>query len=168
MRFVATSPRELLEGCVERFRPQAERAGVELLVDVPALPSIEVDPDRLGQSVGNLVHNAIKFTPSGGRVTVSAVVDGAVLRIAVSDTGVGIDPTDLPRIFERFYIADRARSGRGTGLGLAIVKHVVRAHCGTVDARSALGRGSTFTIALPLRGLPSRPSGSEPDHHSHE
>jgi two-component system phosphate regulon sensor histidine kinase PhoR len=144
-------PYAVLAACVERFRHMAERAGVTLALEAPAgLPLIRADPARLGQAVGNLVHNAIKFTPPGGRVTVAAAATAGALIVRVADTGSGIDPADLPRIFERFYVADRARSGRGTGLGLAIVKHVVRAHGGTVDARSVPGRGATFTITLPL------------------
>ena len=155
MEMAGVAPDELLAACVERFRHQAERAGVSLTLEVPdRLPRVRADGARLGQAVGNLIHNAIKFTPAGGRVTVGAEHDDQWLRIGVTDTGAGIDPADLPRIFERFYIADRARSGRGTGLGLAIVKHVVRAHGGTVDARSTPGRGSTFTITLPLSPHP--------------
>jgi signal transduction histidine kinase len=153
-------PEELLSRCVERFRHQAERAGVQLSLDVPdALPIIRADAARLDQAVGNLVHNALKFTPSAGQVTVSAAQSDGHLQVTVSDTGTGIDPADLPRIFERFYVVDRARSGRGTGLGLAIVKHVALAHGGSVDARSTPGRGSTFTITLPL--APSRHAGSD-------
>lgn len=156
-------PGALLTGCVQRFAHMAERAGVALtLVLPPELPRLHADAARLDQAVGNLIHNAIKFTPPGGAVRVSAAADGDVLHIRVSDTGQGIDPADLPRIFERFYVADRARSGtghnwgrtRGTGLGLAIVKHVARAHGGTVAVESTLGRGSTFTITLPLAGPP--------------
>ena len=151
MVMAEVAPRELLTGCVERFRHMAERAGVMLTLEAgDALPLIRADRERLGQAVGNLIHNAIKFTPPGGRVTVRAEQVGPDLRITVADTGSGIDAVDLPRIFERFYVADRARSGRGTGLGLAIVKHVVRAHGGTVTASSSPGRGSTFTITLPL------------------
>ncbi len=148
-------PREVLRGCVDRFAHMAERAGVTLTLDLPpTLPRLHADAARLGQAVGNLIHNAIKFTPPGGAVRVRAVADGDALRIQVADTGQGIDPTDLPRIFERFYVVDRARSGRGTGLGLAIVKHVARAHGGTVAAESTPGRGSTFTVTLPLVSTP--------------
>ncbi|MER3419370.1 MAG: PAS domain-containing sensor histidine kinase, partial [Chloroflexota bacterium] len=150
-------PRDVLAGCVQRFAHMAERAGVTLILDLPPeLPRLPADAARLDQAVGNLIHNAIKFTPPGGTVWVSAATDGAVLRIQVTDTGQGIDPADLPRIFERFYVADRARAGRGTGLGLAIVKHVARAHGGTVTAESTPGRGSTFTISLPLAGADGR------------
>jgi two-component system phosphate regulon sensor histidine kinase PhoR len=145
------APDELLAACVDRFRPMAERAGVDLALDaLPDLPPVQADATMLGQAVGNLIHNAIKFTPPGGRVAVSARAAVDELRIAVSDTGAGIDPAELPRIFERFYVADRSRSRRGTGLGLAIVKHVARAHGGTVEAHSDLGQGSTFTVHLPL------------------
>jgi two-component system phosphate regulon sensor histidine kinase PhoR len=142
---------ELLDDCVHRFRAQADRAGVELrLVQPESLPSIWGNPSQLSQALGNLVHNALKFTPAGGEVTVTGEDLGGRLRIVVADTGTGIDPADLPRVFERFYVADRARrGGGGTGLGLAIVKHVVRVHQGTVEAQSQLGRGATFTILLP-------------------
>lgn len=141
--------REILSACLERYRPQAERAGVALELEAGQLPGIQANAAQIGQAVGNLVHNAIKFTPSGGHVSVSARALQDGLRISVEDTGSGIDTADLPRIFERFYVGDRARSGRGTGLGLAIVKHVALAHGGSVDARSTPGTGSTFTISLP-------------------
>ncbi|HEX5216577.1 MAG TPA: ATP-binding protein [Vicinamibacterales bacterium] len=141
----------LLATSIDQFRHQAERTDITLRLDVPDLPPIRADADRLSHAVGNLIHNALKFTPPSGTITVAATcLDGAV-RISVSDTGSGIDPADLPRIFERFYVADRARSRRGTGLGLAIVKHVVRAHGGRVWVESTLGRGSRFTIEIPYR-----------------
>jgi two-component system phosphate regulon sensor histidine kinase PhoR len=150
--------RLIVVGCLDRFSPQAERAGVVLRMRAAeSLPQIEANGAQLGQAIGNLVHNAIKFTPSGGAVTVSARTEGTDIRIAVSDTGDGIDAADLPRIFERFYIGDRARSGRGTGLGLAIVKHVALVHHGSVEAKSARGQGSTFTISLPMTQSSSAP-----------
>jgi two-component system phosphate regulon sensor histidine kinase PhoR len=137
---------------VERLRPQAERAELRLDLDLPPdLPRVLADAERVQQVVTNLVHNAIKFTPPGGTVVVSAWTqeDEDEVIISVRDTGVGIPADDLPRIFERFYKADRARSGGGTGLGLAIAKHIVLAHGGRIWAESVEGRGSTFYVALP-------------------
>jgi two-component system phosphate regulon sensor histidine kinase PhoR len=108
-----------------------------------------VDAQRMEQVVVNLVHNAIKFTPSGGRISLAAQQKGNTCLITVTDTGIGISERDLPRIFERFYKSDRARSGGGTGLGLAIARHLVEAHGGNIWAESTEGQGSTFTIELP-------------------
>jgi two-component system phosphate regulon sensor histidine kinase PhoR len=142
----------MLEQAVERMRPQAERKGLKLGLEIaPELPSIVGDAQRLEQATVNLLDNAIKFTPEGGSVRVSAAaVDGAV-QVEVEDTGAGISAEKLPRIFERFYKVDRARGDRGTGLGLAVVKHTVEAHGGTISARSEEGRGSTFTFTLPVQ-----------------
>ena len=119
----------------------------------PNLPSITGDAQRLEQALVNLIDNAIKFTPEGGSVRVSAkTVDGGV-QVDVEDTGDGISAEKLPRIFERFYKVDRSRGDRGTGLGLAVVKHTVEAHGGTIRARSQEGHGSTFTFMLPLSGM---------------
>lgn len=135
---------------VERLRPQAGRAGLALSVDIPpGLPPILADAEQVQQVVTNLVHNAIKFTPAGGQVAISAAVEGAEVVISVRDTGVGIPAADLPRIFERFYKADRARRRGGTGLGLAIAKHIVRGHGGRLWAHSREGHGSTFYFSLP-------------------
>ena len=141
----------MLEQAVERMRPQAERIGLDLSLEVaPALPSIVGDAQRLEQATVNLLDNAIKFTPEGGSVRVSArLVDGGV-QVEVEDTGSGISGEKLPRIFERFYKVDRSRGDRGTGLGLAVVKHTVEAHGGTISARSREGHGSTFTFTLPV------------------
>ena len=112
---------------------------------------IRHDPPRIGQVVANLVGNAVKFTPRGGvvRVTVAATPDGA--RIDVTDTGVGIDPAELPHIFERFYRGSRANEARGSGsgLGLAIVRSIVDMHGGSVEVESGAGVGSRFTVRLP-------------------
>lgn len=143
---------EIVHPVVERLHPQAERAGVHLAIELASdLPPALADVERARQIVANLVHNAIKFTPQGGHVVVKAsVAEGTSLLISVQDTGVGIAPEDLPRIFERFYKADRARSGGGTGLGLAIARHIVQAHGGRIWAESTPGRGSTFSFTLPL------------------
>jgi len=143
--------RDVLDRAVERMRPAARRTGVVLHVDVPAaLPSILGDADRLERVAVNLVHNALKFTPEGGSVSVGAAVEDGAVVVRVSDTGLGIAREDLPRVFERFYKVDRARGGAGTGLGLAIVKHTVEAHGGRVDVESAEGAGSTFSFSLPI------------------
>ena len=140
---------------VERLRPQAERADLTLTVSLPAaLPKVLVDADRIRQVIINLVHNAIKFTPAGGQVSVTARCVHDSVMVAVADTGIGIPSSDLPRIFERFYKADRARSGGGTGLGLAIAKHTIQAHNGRIWVESVEGQGSTFSFTLPLVYLP--------------
>jgi two-component system phosphate regulon sensor histidine kinase PhoR len=130
--------------------PQAERAGLSLSTNLaPDLPLVRVDAERVRQVVTNLVHNAVKFTPPEGRVTVSVERLGDEVIVSVQDTGVGIPASDLPRIFERFYKADRARSGGGSGLGLAIAKHIVQSHGGRIWAESIEGQGSTFYFSLP-------------------
>jgi len=150
LRLKPTPAADVVLPPVERLRPQAERASLRLIVDLPAdLPPVLADAERMRQVITNLMHNSIKFTPSGGQVTLSAEPAGNEVIISVCDTGVGIPADDLPRIFERFYKADRARSGGGTGLGLAIAKHIVLAHGGRVWAESVEGRGSTFYVVLP-------------------
>lgn len=141
-----------IEKVVERMRPQADRSELALSVEAtPNLRPVPADPDRLEQVLVNLIHNAIKFTPAGGRITVAAAPkNGNGVEISVKDTGVGISPEDLPRIFERFYKVDKARTGGGgTGLGLAIAKHIVQAHGGEIRAESSPGQGSTFVFTLP-------------------
>jgi two-component system phosphate regulon sensor histidine kinase PhoR len=143
---------------VERLLPQAERAGLEVTVELPDdLPLVLADAERVRRVVSNLVHNAIKFTPSGGRVVVRAETAEEDVVISVRDNGVGISADDLGRIFERFYKADRARSGGGTGLGLAIAKHIVQAHGGRIWAESQEGQGSTLSFTLPAVGSEQTP-----------
>ncbi len=150
LRLAPASVEDIVIPPVDRLRPQAERAELEITgLLPPALPPVLADVERARQVVTNLVHNAIKFTPVGGSVTVSAQVAGDQVVISVQDTGVGIPPEDLPRIFERFYKADRARSGGGTGLGLAIAKHIVQGHGGRLWVESVEGQGSTFYFSLP-------------------
>lgn len=149
----------------ERLRPQAERAELQLQIDLPTdLPNVIADPDRVQQVVVNLVHNAIKFTPAPGeiRLTASYQAEQGEVVAAISDTGVGIAPEDLSRIFERFYKADRARSGGGTGLGLAIAKHIIQSHGGRIWVDSRLGKGSTFYFTLPTIHHPLANSATEP------
>jgi two-component system, OmpR family, phosphate regulon sensor histidine kinase PhoR len=116
----------------------------------PDLPPVEADRERLRQALTNLVQNALRYTPAGGAVLVSAEQQGDRIALAVTDTGIGIAPEDLPHVFERFYRTDRAR-GRdtgGTGLGLAIVKGAVDAMGGQITVESRVGSGSRFTITL--------------------
>jgi two-component system phosphate regulon sensor histidine kinase PhoR len=98
----------------------------------------------------NLLHNAIKFTSPGGEITISAAQKKRIVVFSIKDTGIGIDPESLPRIFERFYKVDRARSGEGTGLGLSISRHIIETHKGSIWAESEVGKGSTFHFSLPL------------------
>jgi two-component system phosphate regulon sensor histidine kinase PhoR len=158
---------------IERLTPQAERAKLTIDVDLPAeLPLVLAEEQRIQQVVTNLVHNALKFTPEGGRITVKCsrlqvkssgtaqpstpnlepgtLPEGDWVLVSVQDTGIGIPEDDLDRIFERFYKTDRARSSGGTGLGLAIAKHIVQGHGGQIWAESVEGKGSTFFFCLPV------------------
>jgi two-component system phosphate regulon sensor histidine kinase PhoR len=193
LRLVPTPVPDIVIPPVDRLRPQAERAGLELAVLLaPHLPQVAADAERARLVLTNLVHNAVKFTPPGGKVTVStrsfedepsridsggrpqdtvekaldamtsehstpdSKVQSGIREVvfSVEDTGVGIPTEDLPRVFERFYKADRARSGGGTGLGLAIAKHIVQDHGGRLWAESVEGRGSTFYFTLPVATEP--------------
>jgi len=156
MVFAPRPPESLVASAVHRLAQQAVRAGIDLRVaPTPNLPEVRVDTTRLEGALVNLIHNALKFTEPGGRVVVSAASASgekpSMIRFSVEDSGCGIAAADLPRIWERFYKADRSRSSSGTGLGLAIVKHVAQAHGGTVGVRSAVGEGSTFWIDVPAR-----------------
>ncbi|HZT09207.1 MAG TPA: ATP-binding protein [Chloroflexota bacterium] len=143
---------DVASAAAERLRPLASRRGVDLSIDASAdLPTVLGDAAHMEQVVVNLVHNAIKFTPAGGSVRVSTRAQDGRVAIVVADTGVGIKPEALPRLFERFYKGEPSRSGGGTGLGLAIAKHVVQALGGTISAASpGEGRGATFTICFPV------------------
>lgn len=145
-----TSPCSLLQSACERLNLQATRANLSLTLDCSeTLPNVLCDPPRVQQVIVNLLHNAIKFTPSGGAIQLSAWEEDGFVRFCVRDNGIGIPEEDLPRIFERFYKADRARSGGGTGLGLAIARHLVEAHGGKIWAESREGEGSAFFFSLP-------------------
>jgi two-component system phosphate regulon sensor histidine kinase PhoR len=146
---------EVLVRAVERLQPQARRQGVQLSLEAgSSLPPVVGDAERLERAALNLIHNALKFTPAGGAVRVEAQCEDGAVVVHVRDTGVGIAPADLPRVFERFYKVDRARSTGGTGLGLAIVKHTVEAHGGTVVVESQQGGGSVFSFSLPAAPSP--------------
>jgi len=141
-----------IRSAVSAVRPQADAKGVSLTVDLPAVPPpCNIDSHRIGQVLRNLLDNAVAHTPKGGGITVSARESGNQVEVAVSDTGEGIPPQDLPNIFERFYRVDksRARSTGGSGLGLTIAKRLVEAHGGKIEVQSEPGRGSRFTFTVP-------------------
>ena len=132
--------------------PGAKAAGITVDVDVPDTLPVLVDAQRMSQVVDNLISNAVKYTPEGGRVRVALNVDGGRVEIAVSDTGIGISPPDLTRLFTRFFRARQAeeRSIQGVGLGLSITKSIVESHGGRIEVDSEVGRGSVFRVRLPV------------------
>ena len=148
---------DLLKDVEERLRPYAEKRGISLALEISGGLAIDADRGELDQVFFNLFDNAIKYNPAGGRVNVTAERDDRYVRVTVADTGIGMLSEDAPRIFERFWRADRARTfpsegggaTGGTGLGLSIVKHIVESHGGNVSVQSELGQGSRFTVALP-------------------
>ena len=163
LQLEAANPKELLESAAEHMKLQADRAGLSLHLDCPeVIRTLRCDSTRLEQVLVNLIHNAIKFTSPGGEVALSARdatestgVGGSgggasrPVQFSVRDTGQGIAAEDLPRIFERFYRADKARRRGGTGLGLSIARHIVEAHGGRIWVESLEGRGSTFSFTIP-------------------
>jgi heavy metal sensor kinase len=136
------------EAC-ELFKPTAEDKGVSLSCDVPKRSHLSGDTQMIQRMLSNLLDNAIKYTPSGGSVTVSINESDTHVVVSVKDTGCGISPNDLPRIFERFYRCDQSRSQSGIGLGLSLARAIARAHGGDITAASILNQGSTFTATLP-------------------
>ncbi len=149
--FKPARPIELICNAVDRMTLQAERAGIKLSFDCPDdLPKILADPSRVSQIFINLIQNAIKFTPEGGHIRLTAQNAGPKVLFSVRDDGTGIIKRDRNRIFERFYKADRARTGGGTGLGLSICKHIVEEHGGHIWVESEVGHGSTFYFSLPI------------------
>lgn len=135
---------------VAGFEERAAAARVRLLVDVTPAGALDIDPDRYAQIVSNLVENALRYTPEGGIVTVKLDSDAGAVQLVVSDTGPGIDPDDLPRVFDRLFVAQRYRPVRpeGSGLGLAIVRELVDAMGATITVDSALGSGTTFRVSF--------------------
>lgn len=147
----SATPQELLEESVQTFQEIADSRGIELAVMNTASSSVRVDRDAIHQVFGNLIDNAMKYGEGGGKILIGACEAGEGVQFYVRDFGAGIPSEHLPRLFERFYRVDKARSREsgGTGLGLAIAKHVVRAHGGTIKAESELNHGSTFYFTLP-------------------
>ena len=144
---------DVIEQAVDRCRVDAQNRGIGIVVKTDRKLEVLGSEDQLVIAIGNLVENAVNYSPDHTRVAVAAHVDGDLVEITVSDQGVGIPTSELERVFERFYRVDRARSREtgGTGLGLSIVKHIASIHGGDVRVWSVEGQGSTFTIRLPLR-----------------
>jgi two-component system phosphate regulon sensor histidine kinase PhoR len=134
---------------VEKLTLRAKEKNITMKVRIDPLPSMLADADRLSQVFTNLLENAIKYTPEGGSVLLTARAGPGEAIVSVADSGGGIPAEDLPRIFERFYRVDKARSGKGYGLGLAITKDIVQAHGGSIRVESAVGSGTRFTVRLP-------------------
>jgi two-component system, OmpR family, phosphate regulon sensor histidine kinase PhoR len=144
---------EFLPGILRDWEKRLETKQLKSRLDVPLdLPKLEADESRLQEIIYNLLDNAVKYSQANGVITLRAAVEGDRMRISVSDEGIGIRESDLPRIFERFYRADKARSRElgGTGLGLSIVKHIAQLHGGTAQALSEPGKGTTISVVLPL------------------
>jgi signal transduction histidine kinase len=155
---------ELVRDAVERMLPTARQVGIDAAVEVDAAKDdlwVRADARRLGQVLSNLLANAVKFTPAHGRIVAGTLRAGGRVELWVVDTGVGIEPQHLGRVFERFYESDPARAaGSGTGLGLAIAKHLVLAHGGDIRAESGgAGRGAIFRVSLPAIGEGGRQTG---------
>jgi len=164
-----SSSQEILTNAAASFRSQAQQKQVELLMEIePDLPDVLVDPDRMAQVVGNLLANALRYTPERGRVTLRARLRPDGVEWQVQDSGPGLAPDDLPHLFERFYKADKAR-GRGeggSGLGLAIVRSMVEAQGGQVWAESQPGAGATFRIVVAAeKRLHREHRGEDPEIH---
>jgi two-component system, OmpR family, phosphate regulon sensor histidine kinase PhoR len=141
----------LVNGCVETARLNAESRGLRIVVELPeGLPPVRGDAVQLDEVLQNLIDNALQYTPSGGRIDVTAYSNGHEVIFTVADTGIGIPESDLERIFERFYRVDAARSREagGTGLGLSIARHIVDAHGGRIWVESAVGQGSRFRFSI--------------------
>jgi len=143
------------EAC-ELFEPSAEDHGVRLVCSAPAVRDVAGDARMMQRMLANLLDNAIKYAAAGGAVTVSVAEDATQVKVSVQDSGCGIAPADLPRIFERFYRCDQSRSKPGIGLGLSLARAIARAHGGDITAASTPNQGSTFTVTLPA-SLPQDP-----------
>lgn len=140
-----------IEEAVNQLKPQAERKNITITTENEGgIPEVNIDIERLRHVLVNLLHNAVKFTSENGRIVINYRTEQDMVRLDIIDNGIGIAEEDLPHVFERFYMADRSRTGGGTGMGLAIAKHVIEAHHGKISVQSTEGKGSTFSIFLPL------------------
>ena len=147
----------IVEHSVETGTPVATARGITLVSSAVPMSPVAADPVRLGQVIDNLISNALKFTPAGGRVELRATKRNGRARIEIADTGMGISPAEQERLFERFYRTAQAQTDAvpGVGLGLSIAKAIVEAHGGTISCESVEGAGTTFAIELPLAAQPA-------------
>jgi signal transduction histidine kinase len=150
LRVELTNLAELIRQTIDLYEDVAEERGVRIETRTPDDLTLTVDHNRMRQVLANLVDNALKYTPQGGSVSISAAQEGTDIVLTVADTGVGIPADELPRIWDRLYRGDKSRSTRGLGLGLSLVRAIVRAHGGTVGVESVPGHGSRFTLRLPV------------------
>lgn len=150
---VELQPETFVRNILKDWRLKLDERKITATVEAgPGLPPLVADAFRMEQVLNNLLENAIKFTPEGGRIVISVATEDSHLEIRVADTGVGIPPSDLPHVFDQFYRVEKARSREagGTGLGLSIVKHIVTLHGGSVKAESVLGKGTAIILRFPL------------------
>ena len=155
MEKVPTDLNMLVSETLQALEPLSSEKGVALGAEMPALPSVSIDPFRIRQVLFNLLSNALRHTPEGGKINVKGWVEAGRLVLSIEDNGEGLEPEQLSAVFNRFYRADKSRSREtgGTGLGLAIVKAIVEAHGGQVRVQSqGKGQGSQFMVSLPLNG----------------
>jgi signal transduction histidine kinase len=147
------SVQDLVDQAVKAYRPHASKKNINLHLETyPDIPEVNIDPDRMAQVLSNLLSNALRYTPQGGDITISARHTAGEVEIRVHDSGPGIESEELSNIFDRFYRADksRQRESGGSGLGLAIAKSIVEGHGGRIWAESEQGEGTTIVIALPI------------------
>ena len=152
MNLQSINLRDLIDKTISEFKKKIEQKNHKIKINIsPQLPLIKADPEQIEVVFRNLLDNAIKYTPNGGEIYISAFEKAENIYIEIADNGIGISAEHLPRIFERFYRVDKDRSRKlgGTGLGLAIVKHIVQAHGGTIGVESKPGKGSKFFFTLP-------------------
>jgi len=148
-------PAALVAQALELYEGVAEERGIALASDLAPTPTLAGDRRRLLRALANLIDNALKYTPAGGRVEVGLAHKGGLVEIAVRDSGPGIPVADLPHLFDRFYRGDRSRHLPGNGLGLSLARAVARAHGGEIRVESSPGSGSTFTLSLPISDTPA-------------
>ncbi|MFO7963430.1 MAG: ATP-binding protein [Desulfobacterales bacterium] len=157
--------KEILDTAVQVCRPEAEKKNISISMKITSPLVADIDITLFEQAVINILDNAVKYSGENSSVEIEAGEDASDIVVHITDHGIGISKEHLPRLFERFYRVDKARSRKigGTGLGLSIVKHIVQAHGGKVTAESTLGKGTTFSIRLPKRGVQEFPLPSDPD-----